>query len=344
MSTRRPITIIGGGLAGLSLGILLRREGAPVKVVEARMYPRNSVCGEFICGRGAAVLDAMGFGRESRSGWVLEARKITFHLMKCRTMSMRLPSPALCVSRYVLDVRLAEEFVKSGGDLVQGTRFKGESVAEGMVRASGRRRAARAHGQGWFGVKAHATDVALESDLEMHLVPSGYVGLCAVGNNRVNVCGLFRTGPQNRGSPYELLQGPHGSSLRSRFAAASFDERTVCSVAGISLAADRGGSSPECRIGDALTMIPPVTGNGMSMALESARMASGPLAAYSRGEMEWSTAREMIAEACDRAFARRLFWARLLQEAMFSPAAQRLLGPLFARYDLLSRAMYSLTR
>ena len=35
----KPITIIGGGLAGLTLGILLRREKCPVTVHEAGSYP-----------------------------------------------------------------------------------------------------------------------------------------------------------------------------------------------------------------------------------------------------------------------------------------------------------------
>ena len=35
----------------------------------------------------------------------------------------------------------------------------------------------------------------------------------------------------------------------------------------------RAAARAECCIGDAITMIPPVTGNGMSMAFESAEMA-----------------------------------------------------------------------
>jgi 2-polyprenyl-6-methoxyphenol hydroxylase-like FAD-dependent oxidoreductase len=40
--------IIGGGLAGLSLGIALRHRGLPVTIREAGHYPRHRVCGEFI--------------------------------------------------------------------------------------------------------------------------------------------------------------------------------------------------------------------------------------------------------------------------------------------------------
>ena len=53
----KPITIVGGGLAGLTLGIGLRQRGVPVTIWEAGRYPRHRVCGEFISGNGQAVLD-----------------------------------------------------------------------------------------------------------------------------------------------------------------------------------------------------------------------------------------------------------------------------------------------
>ena len=56
MAALKPISIIGGGLAGLTLGIGLRRRGIPVTVREASHYPRHRVCGEFISGRGQDVL------------------------------------------------------------------------------------------------------------------------------------------------------------------------------------------------------------------------------------------------------------------------------------------------
>ena len=56
----KPITIVGGGLAGLTLGIGLRQRGVPVTVWEAGHYPRHRVCGEFISGRGQETLSRLG--------------------------------------------------------------------------------------------------------------------------------------------------------------------------------------------------------------------------------------------------------------------------------------------
>jgi len=50
MAVMKSITIVGGGLAGLTLGIGLRQRGVPAALWEAGHYPRHRVCGVFICG------------------------------------------------------------------------------------------------------------------------------------------------------------------------------------------------------------------------------------------------------------------------------------------------------
>ena len=69
-------------------------------------------------------------------------------------------------------------------------------------------------------------------------------------------------------------------------------------------------------------MIPPLTGNGMSMAFESAEIAIGPTVAASREEVSWQEAQRQFARTCDRRFVRRLRWARWLQALAFSPGGQ----------------------
>jgi 2-polyprenyl-6-methoxyphenol hydroxylase-like FAD-dependent oxidoreductase len=141
-----------------------------------------------------------------------------------------------------------------------------------------------------------------------------------------------------------MLRGIPGTPLRERLAEAELDETSFCSVAGLSLQSVRARTLPECCVGDALTMIPPVTGNGMSMAFEAAGLAAGPLAAYSRGEMSWSEARQAVARACDRAFAWRLAWAGVLQWMMFAPALRSRPGTAVLRSEWLWRAMFGRTR
>ena len=91
-------------------------------------------------------------------------------------------------------------------------------------------------------------------------------------------------------------------------------------------------------------MIPPVTGNGMSMAFESAELAIEPLAAWSRGEISWAETQSQIARRCDAAFARRLAWAKWLQRFMLTPSLQNVLVRFAARSDWFWRMAFERTR
>jgi menaquinone-9 beta-reductase len=347
MTALKPITIVGGGLAGLTLGIGLRQTGIPVTVWEAGHYPRHRVCGEFISGRGQEVLARLGLLESFQQSGSVPAYTAALFLGRSGSPVRSLSAPALCLSRFVLDALLADLFRQAGGDLRENARWRDETSGEGVVRANGRRLQPREHGQWWFGLKVHAQNVPLAADLEMHGVRFGYVGCCRLKDGEVNVCGLFRRPTAGHESPLpwtELLRGQPGTPLRKRLEGAVFDQGSFCSVAGISLDPQCAALRNECCIGDALTMIPPVTGNGMSMAFEAAEIAIGPLAAYSRGESSWSQARQNIAAACDGTFARRLAWARRLQRMMFSPLLRGKFGSLALRSDLLWRAMFNSTR
>src|SRR5690606_11809803 len=59
-SLMRSVEIMGGGLAGLALGLGLRHRGVPVTVCEAGSYPRHRACGEFIHGLETSVIERLG--------------------------------------------------------------------------------------------------------------------------------------------------------------------------------------------------------------------------------------------------------------------------------------------
>lgn len=348
MPARKPITIVGGGLAGLTLGIGLRRRGVPVTVWEAGDYPRHRVCGEFISGRGPEVLERFGLMNRCRQAGAVEVRTAMFVLGEDRAPCRELARPGVGLSRHVLDALLADFFCELGGELRRNCRWAGKADGEGVVRASGRRAQTSELSGRWFGVKAHIATgaVALEADLEMHVLPNGYVGLNRIGNGEINVCGLFRAAAESRRaeSKADWLRGEPGTLLHERLGRAEFAPRSFCAVAGLELRPRRAGAGDECCIGDALTMTPPVTGNGMSMALESAELAVEPLAGYSEGGPDWAAARRQVAERCDAAFGRRLAWAGRLHWMMVSPRFHGRLGKWLLRSEWLWQFMFRRTR
>ncbi|MCX6968382.1 MAG: hypothetical protein NTZ46_11525 [Verrucomicrobia bacterium] len=340
------ITTVGGGLAGLALGIGLRQRGVPVTLWEAGAYPRHRVCGEFISGQGQEVLARLGLLGLLEKAGARPAVDAAFFCGRSSVPSRPLPQPALCLSRFVLDSLLAEELVRLGGKLKPGERWRG-AYGPGIVRASGRQIEPVVEGYRWIGLKAHARNVVPSADLELHFLASGYVGLCRLPGEIFNVCGLFRTEttvPDLGTTWRQWLTGPEGSPLHERLAPAQFEENSFCSVAGLDLRPRNARTIAQCCIGDALTMIPPMTGNGMSMALESAEMALDPLAEYSRGKLSWTEAQAQIAQACDARFRRRLRWATRLQRLLMVPAARNMLMRFTAHFEGLGRALFRLTR
>lgn len=348
MVEARSITIVGGGLAGLTLGIGLRQRGVPVRLHEAGIYPRHRVCGEFISGRGQATLARLGLSELLAQAGAVHAQTAAFYTTTQATPPRPLPAPAVCLSRFTLDAALANKFRELGGDLRESSRVTTAHFSEGTIHATGRRAPTEENGPHWFGLKIHARNVTLAADLEMHLSPQGYVGLCRINDGEVNICGLFRKRATSKSEPpknwRDLLRGSPGSWLNQRLTTAVFDDRSFCAVAGLSLRPQCAAASAEIGVGDVITMIPPLTGNGMSMAFESAELALAPLAAWSRGETPWATARQRIAQDCDAAFSSRLGWAKWLQRLAQTPALQAPVVALAARSAWFWRQAFEHTR
>ncbi|HEY1790357.1 MAG TPA: FAD-dependent monooxygenase [Verrucomicrobiae bacterium] len=345
----RPVTIVGGGLAGLTLGIGLRQRGVPVTIFESGDYPRHRVCGEFISGRGQTVLNRLGLLADFEKAGAVYAGTAMFISGTAKSPVRKLAVPALCLSRYKMDALLAAKFQELGGELRVRSRWNLDPCGDGIVSATGRRLEPAENEIRWFGVKAHVAStnpVALEADLEMHISPDGYVGVNRVNAGQVNVCGLFRARPdkQRPESKADWLLGDGDSPLRERLKKAQFEPQSFCTVAGILLKPRRASTRDECCIGDALTMTPPVTGNGMSMAFESGELALEPAAAFSRGEMSWRETKHQIAVRCDAAFSRRLAWARVLQWMMVTRSVQGGLGKFLLQSAWLWQFMFARTR
>ena len=283
MTAPRPIEIIGGGLAGLSLGLALRRAGVPVTLFEAGRYPRHRVCGDFITGLSAATIARLGLAPFLADA--LHHRDVAwFHDEKLIRVQI-LPAPALGLSRHALDARLAAAFTAAGGDLRTDIRAPDLSPAPGRVLATGRTR----RDSPWLGLKLHVHGLTLARDLELHLGDQAYVGLATTETGAVNVCGLFRRRALSAPGPALLpayLAAAGLPALAARIAAAAPDPDSCCAIAALDYAA----LPPEpdiLRLGDALGLIPPFTGNGMALALQSAETALTPLLAYARHDTAW---------------------------------------------------------
>jgi menaquinone-9 beta-reductase len=337
----RPVEIIGGGLAGLSLGLALRRADIPVTLLEAGTYPRHRVCGEFITGLSASTIDRLHLGP-----FLAEARlhrEVTWFLRDRPLRHQTLREPAYALSRHALDRRLATAFVSAGGDLRTHTRADLTATPDGRIFATGRRPARPE----WIGLKCHAIALPLVSELELHLGDNAYVGLCAVEDNRVNVSGLFRQladlPPLARDTALiTYLRAAGLAALADRLTSARIDPDSYSAIAGL------GFSEPSTRtdrlvIGDTYAMIPPFTGHGMAMAFQSAEAALDPVLAWSRGEASWSATLRTVHQRLRALFRLRLASASALHPFLFRPSRQRLLATASRLRLLPMEPLYALT-
>jgi len=340
MTTRLPIEIVGGGVAGLSLGLALLRSGIPVTLYEAGHYPRHRVCGEFISGLDPDTTRILAIEEFIADAW--PHRSAAYHLRNERLPTFTLPTLAWGISRHTFDARLAAAFLAAGGNLSVETRLAGEETPPGRVFATGRSRS----GPFWVGLKVHLFDYPLAADLEIHLGQGAYLGLSRTETGRINLCGIFS--PQAvraRGLALitEYLRGAGLQALAKRVEAARFDPESLCRAAA-PLGSRRCANSDRVQIGDACATIPPFTGNGLAMALQGAALALPVLRAYALREITWPETRRAIGQAQRKQFRRRLALARCLHPFFIKRRPQAVLAALVRRRLLPFNLLYAALR
>lgn len=339
----KTVTLIGGGIGGLALGNLLAAAGVPTVIREAGVYPRHRVCGEFMAGGGSPAWRALempdlltGASTHHRVAWFGEREKVAEY---------PLPSPVQGLSRYALDQRLAAAFVQKGGRLEVRDRVSrrealpGEGVLWSTGKPSGK--------SDWLGLKFHVREKGSEPVLEMHLGKQAYVGVSQVEDGKLNVCGLFRRLPEVRAPKKRLarayLRAVGLTALAERWDESEIDEDSCCAVSGFSFGLARREKSGQLAFGDAFGMIPPFTGNGMTMALESALLIQPDLVRYARGELDWSSTMKQVRRSLEKTFSRRLRLAGWVQGLLDGDVSGRILRHLAEKKLLPFRTLYRLT-
>ncbi|TVQ75648.1 MAG: NAD(P)/FAD-dependent oxidoreductase [Flavobacteriales bacterium] len=294
-----PVVIIGGGLAGLSTSILLARANVPVILIEKDTYPRQKVCGEYISIESEKFVNQLGVETSTLP------HIHTLHLSSFSGKMARLPlSPGgFGISRQYLDHQLSIIAKQAGVELLTGIRVKsiednhvqllsGETIEASLVLgAYGRSNPLSGlkipkNQKQYIGIKYHVRSSAPADVIEMHVFKGGYCGFSKVENEVYCLCYLGTADDLKayRGdiANYEagiLHQNPH---LRARLLEVEKITPPI-TTSQFHFQVHRGDHRGHLLLGDATGFIPPITGNGMSLAFRSAAQTAPQIIDFYQG-------------------------------------------------------------
>jgi menaquinone-9 beta-reductase len=342
---RAEIAIIGGGPSGAALAIELGRAGRDVLLIEREAGPHDKVCGEFLSHEALVSLAALGIDAEALGG--LPIAKLSL-AAGWREVDTTLPFPARSLSRRVLDEALLIRAATEGTRLLRGEavvearqegdgwrlRLRGgaQVTAAKLVLATGKhdlRGAGRPPGKqaDLIGFKMYfrlGTDqaAAIDQRIALALFAGGYAGLQPVEDDRANLCLVVRRSrfAQLGHDWARLLAAIAGEvpSFGERLAGAEAAWPRPLAVAGIPYGFVAQPDEAEIwRLGDQAAVIPSFSGDGMSIALHSARRAAS-------GLLHGGTPASYI-ERLHRDVGSQVVRATVVSRLFLNPPAQNLL-------------------
>lgn len=343
------IHIVGGGVAGLVLGNRLLQLGVNVDISEAGDYPRHKVCGEYISGRGIELLKKLQLFDPLISAGGKLSKSIKFYGQGTMSPVLQMPQSALCISRYAMDHIMSREFKSRGGNLYTNQRFSSSELSlDGKVFATGRKPTMDRRST-WTGYKFHIQGLKLEADLEMHFSERGYLGMCEVENGVINVCGLLKTEKASslnlRSDWYTFLRSNLHPHKHECLKEVKIVKDSISCVSGISYKfLQTQKSDSKLTIGDLMSTIPPLTGNGMSLAIESALMAADPIASYAKNRITWKEVVRQLRDTQMHTFKKRLMVSVPLQEVLMSQHAKGVREYFIKQLSYYYKPLFRLTR
>ena len=311
------IIVIGGGLAGLCNAIHLSKLGKKVLLIEKNEYPKHKVCGEYISNEVLPYLEFLEVNPFD-SGAV-RINNFQLSTTKSNIISAKLPLGGFGISRYTLDLVLSEKAKENGVTILKDTVldvtflkdfFQVETKENNIftskitIGAFGKRslldvKMARNFIQKkspYLGVKIHVKGNFKEDLVALHNFKGGYCGVSKVENNAINLCYITNYATFKKYKNIEDFQEQvvfKNNYLKEIFHRSEALFEKPLSISQISFETKKPVENHILMCGDSAGMIHPLCGNGMSMAIQSAQLASKLILNYFNGEIETRKELEM---------------------------------------------------
>ena len=344
------VIITGGGLAGLALSIQLVKAGYAVALFEKETYPFHKVCGEYISLESWNFLEELGL---PLSDWNLPViRRLLLSSPNGTSIEHELPLGGFGISRYKIDAALAGIARASGvaffesvrvTDIVHdrslfrvttaagefsskiacGTFGKRSNLDIKWKRAFTRQRSTKLNN--YIGVKYHVRANLPHDLIGLHCFTHGYCGISRIEDDRYCLC--YMTTAENLRISGNSIQVMEKQILRKNPFLEEIFSSTVSlfdqpvTISQISFEKKTQVEDHLLFIGDAAGMVPPLSGNGMSMALHGSKIAAQCIDSFLKGQIARHEMEQDYIDQWNRQFGRRLWVGRRLQ-SWFGSASQ----------------------
>ncbi len=309
MNPTPQIAIIGGGLAGLTAAVHLSRQGKSVVLFEKNTYPKHKVCGEFISNEVLPYFRQLGLNIESLQP--THINKTSISIQNGKSIAAILPLGGFGISRYQLDHYLYQKAIESGCEIihqqVNDIEFSGDSFSiktdnnnvfkvEIVLGAFGKRSHLDVKLQRnfiqkkspWLAVKAHYKGNFSDDLVELHNFEGGYCGVSKVEDDIINICYLTKYESFKKYKDISNFQSNvlnKNPKLKAVLDNSELLFEKPLTISQISFETKKQVENHILMLGDTAGLIHPLCGNGMAMAIHSAKIASECSIDYLNGKI-----------------------------------------------------------
>lgn len=342
------VIIVGGGLAGLTSAIALSNAGKEVLLLEKKSYPYHKVCGEYVSNEVLDYLKQIGFNPHQHGAATITRLRVSTPSGKNICASLDLG--AFGLSRYTMDSELAKLAVSKGTHLFTNTKvtdiqFDNEHFCVSTQNGSAytgkfvigswgkremldkklHRRFMSTHTR-YIAVKHHLHTDYPDNEIGLDNFSNGYSGISRIEDNKYNFCYFYKR-DNNNSNPKEYLEEEvyKNPAIKRILINSDFLFDAPVTINEISFELKPCVENHILMCGDTAGLITPLCGNGMSMAITSAKMLTDILinsTLLNKQEVtmvERQKLEDQYRLAWRKAFSSRLFWGRTIQKLFGNP-------------------------